>query len=147
MTPTRIRALLLTALVLGGFGYLVAELAYFELPPLPSFAPVSLLLLTILELGMAKVVRDKVHGRARGRQLHPLQAARAVVLAKASSLGGALLLGFYGGVFAWTFVRRDTFATAGADARVAGLSAVTALTLVVAALLLERACRTPTVDE
>lgn len=147
MTPTRLRTLLLTVAGAGVLGYLLAELAYFELPPLPSFAPVSLLLLTILEVGMAKVVRDKVRGRSRGRQLHPLQAARAVVLAKASSLGGAILLGCYGGVFVWTFGRRDTFASAGPDARVAGLSALTALTLVVAALLLERACRTPNVDE
>ena len=146
MRPTQVRALLLTVLVLGLAGYLLAEVAYFDLPPLPSFAPVSLLLLTILELGMAKVVRDKVGRRAPGRPLHPLQVARAAVLAKASSLGGAILLGLYGGIFAWTFARKDTYATAGDDARVAGLSALTALLLAGAALLLERACRTPDPD-
>ncbi|MCA1710787.1 MAG: DUF3180 domain-containing protein [Actinobacteria bacterium] len=147
MTPTRIPSLLVTVLLLGLGGYLLAELAYFDLPPLPAFAPVSLLLLTILELGMARVVHGKVHGQTGGRPLHPLQVARAAVLAKASSLGGALLLGLYAGIFVWTFARKDTFATAGDDARVAGLSALTALTLVVAALLLERACRAPRVDE
>jgi hypothetical protein len=75
--------------------------------------------------------------------MHPLQVARAAVLAKASSLGGAILLGVYGGLFVWTFARRDTYATAGDDALVAGLSALTSLTLVIAALLLERSCRTP----
>ena len=144
MRPTRLPALLLTALVLGVGGYLLAEVAYFDLPPLPAFAPVSLLLLTILELGMARVVRLKVRGgRDVGKPMHPIQVARAAVLAKASSLGGAILLGAYGGLFWWTFVRRDTYASAGDDARVAGLSALTALTLVGAALLLERACRTP----
>lgn len=147
MTPTRLRSLLGTVLVLAAGGYLLTEVAYFDLPPLPSFAPVSLLLLTLLELGMAKVVRDKVKGRSGGRPLHPLQVARAAVLAKASSLGGALLLGLYLGIFVWTFARKDTYATAGDDARVAGLSALTALALVVAALLLERSCRTPRVDE
>lgn len=147
MTPTRLRSLLGTVLVLAIGGYLLTEVAYFDLPPLPSFAPVSLLLLTLLELGMAKVVRDKVKGRSGGRPLHPLQVARAAVLAKASSLGGALLLGLYLGIFVWTFARKDTYATAGDDARVAGLSALTALALVVAALLLERSCRTPRVDE
>ena len=143
MRPTRLPALLLTVVVLGLAGYLLAEVAYFDLPPLPGFAPVSLVLLTILEAGMARVVRDKVRGGARGRPLHPIQVARAAVLAKASSLAGAILLGLYGGIFAWTFLRRDTYATAGDDARVAGLSALAALALVVAALLLERACRTP----
>ena len=144
MRPTRLRTLLLTALLLGVGGYLLAEVAYFDLPPLPALAPVSLLLLTVLELGMARLVRLKVRGGPGvGKPMHPIQVARSAVLAKASSLGGAILLGFYGGVFVWTFVRRDTYASAGDDARVAGLSALTALTLVGAALLLERACRTP----
>ena len=143
MKPTRLPALLLTILVLGVLGYLVTQLWYFDLPPLPGFAPVSLLLLAILELGMARVVRDKVRGRSGGRPMHPIQVARAAVLAKASSLGASMLAGLYGGIFLWTFLRRDTYATAGDDARVAGLSALTALLLVVAALLLERACRTP----
>jgi hypothetical protein len=141
--PTRLPALLLVVAVLGVLGYLLAEVAYFDLPPLPAFAPVSLLLLTVLEGGMARVVRDKVRGRSGGRPMHPIQVARAAVLAKASSLGGAILLGLYGGIFTWTFLRRDTYATAADDARVAGLSALAALALVAAALVLERACRTP----
>ena len=143
MKATRLPALLLTMLAFGALGYVVTQLWYFDLPPLPSFAPVSLLLLTILELGMARVVRDKVRGRSGGRPMHPIQVARAAVLAKASSLGASMLAGLYGGIFLWTFLRRDTYATAGDDARTAGLSALTALLLVVAALLLERACRTP----
>lgn len=143
MKPTRLPVLALTVLLVGVGGYLLAQLAYFDLPPLPAFAPVSLLLLTVLEAGMSRVVRDKVRGRSHGRPMHPFQVARAAVLAKASSLGGAMLLGLYGGLFVWTFLRKDTYATAGDDARVAGLSALTALLLVGAALLLERACRTP----
>jgi hypothetical protein len=145
--PTRISLLLLTVLVCAAAGYLLAEIAYFDLPPLPAFAPVSFLLLAVLEAGLAKVVRDKVGGRSGGRPLHPIAVARSAVLAKASSLGGAILLGLYGGIFGWTFARKDTYATAGDDARVAGLSALTALLLVVAALALERGCRTPTLDE
>ena len=143
MKPTRIPALLLTIVLAVGAGYLLTELAYFDLPPLPGFGPVSLLLLAILEFGMARVVRDKVRGTSGGRPMHPIQVARAAVLAKASSLAAALLGGLYGGIFLWTFLRRNTYATASDDARVAGLSALAALLLVVAALLLERACRTP----
>ena len=143
MKPTRLSFLLLTIAVAVGAGYLLTELAYFDLPPLPGFAPVSLLLLAIAEFGMARVVRDKVRGTSSGRPLHPIQVARAAVLAKASSLAAAILGGLYGGIFGWTFLRRDTYATAADDARVAGLSGLAALLLVVAALLLERACRTP----
>lgn len=143
MRPTRLSVLLLTIVGCVALGYLGTEVWYFDLPPLPSFAPVSLLLLTILEFGMARVVRDKVRGSSRGRPMHPIQVARAAVLAKASSLGASILGGLYAGLFLWTFLRRDTYATAADDARTAGLSALTALLLVVAALLLERACRTP----
>src|SRR5205085_2687453 len=86
---TRLSVLLLTLVVAAAAGYLVTELWYFDLPPLPGFAPVSLLLLAILELGMARVVRDKVRRQSRGRPMHPIQIARAAVLAKASSLGAA----------------------------------------------------------
>jgi hypothetical protein len=140
--------LLLALLVVGALGYLLAETSYSDLPPLPAPAPISLVLLAVVEAAMAYVVRNKVRGRrsggrAVGRAMHPMQIARAAVLAKASSLGGSLIAGGYGGIFLWTFPRRGDVATYGHDARVAGLSALAALALVVAALLLERACRTP----
>lgn len=148
MTPTRLPVLLFCALVAAVGGYLLAEFAYGALPPLPVYAPVTLLLLALAELGMARVVRDRVRGAPRPapggrppRALHPLQVARAAALAKASSPAGALLVGAYAGLLAWTAPRDAQQATA--DARVAGLSALAALALVVAALVLERACRTP----
>lgn len=143
MTPTKWRTLVLMAVVMAGFAWLLADQAYGSLVKLPRYAPVTASLIGVFELGLAKVVWDKVRGRASGRPMHPLQVARAVVLAKASSASGALLLGLYGGFFAWTFPRRDRLAAAGDDALVAGLSAGASLLLLVAALLLERACRTP----
>ena len=149
MTPTRTGPLL--ALVVGCalLAYGVTALAYGALPSLPAYAPVTLVLLAVTEAGMSKVVRDRLthrrdaRGRARGRPLHPLQVARAAVLAKASSTAGAVLLGAYAGLFAWTLPRRAALVVADRDSLVAGLSALSALGLVVAALLLERACRTP----
>ncbi len=73
--------------------------------------------------------------------------ARAAVLAKASSSGGAVLLGVFTGLLAWTLPRRDVLAATGEDALAAGLSAVACLGLVVAALALERACRRPDRDD
>jgi hypothetical protein len=143
--PTRVSLLFLVLLVCAAFGYLLAETSYSDLPPLPPLAPVSLGLLALVEGLMAAVVRGKVRGRRpSGRPMHPLQIARAAVLAKASSLGGAVVGGGYGGIFVWTFARRGEVATYGDDARVSGLAALAAFVLIVTALLLERACRTPT---
>lgn len=144
MRPTRLPVLLLALLLTTAAGYLLAETSYSRLPPLPALAPVSLALLALVEAGMALVVRGKIRGRRpTGRPMHPMQIARAAVLAKASSLGGALVAGIYGGIFVWTFGRRGEVATYSDDARVSGLSAAAAVALVVTALLLERACRTP----
>jgi hypothetical protein len=144
MKPTRLPVLALVFLLAMAMGYLLAETSYARLPPLPAAAPVTLALLALVEGWLAFVVRGKVGGRRqRGRPMHALQVARAAVLAKASSPGGAVVGGGYAGIFLWTFNRRGDVATYGDDARIAGLAAVAGMLLVVAALLLERACRTP----
>lgn len=149
MKATRVPTLVLLALVFALLGYLVAELAYGSLPVLPALAPVSLVLLAVVELGMARVVRDRLAGRRtaagrpRGRPLHPMQVARAAVLAKASSPTGAVLFGAYVGLLAYVLPRRGELATWANDALVSAASAFGSLVLVVAALLLERACRDP----
>lgn len=152
MTPTRPRTLLALVLLPGVLAYLLAVVAYGSLPLLPRYAPVSVVLLAVVELGMAKVVRDRLahrldaRGRPKGRPLHPMQVARAAVLAKASSAGGGILLGAYGGLLAWTLPRRGVLRAGEQDAAVAAWSAVACLGLVLAALLLERACRRPDLE-
>lgn len=144
MTPTRPGALVGLVALFAAVGFVVADAAYGSLPTLPLYAPVSMAMLAVAELAMAKVVRDRIaHRPARGRALHPMQVARAAVLSKASSTAAAVLLGGYGGLLAWTLPRRDELALADRDALVAGLSVLASLALVVAALLLERSCRTP----
>jgi hypothetical protein len=149
VTPTRPRTLLGLVLGFGVLAYLTAVLAYGSLPVLPRYAPVSIVLLAVVEAGMAKVVRDRLahrldeRGRPKGRPLHPMQVARAAVLAKASSAGGAVLLGLYGGLLAWTLPRRDALVASEQDAYVAAFSTVACLGLVICALVLERACRRP----
>ena len=149
MRPTRPGPLLA---IVAGFAvllYVLADRAYGSLPALPLAAALTLVLLAVTELGMAKVVADRLahrrdpRGRPRGRPIHPMQVARAAVLARASSTTGAVLLGAYSGLFAWTLPRRAELAVAERDALVSGLSALAALALVVAALVLERTCRTP----
>lgn len=142
MTPTRIRTLLGLALLTGVLGWFVLDRSTGDLLSLPVLAPVTAGLIALFELGLARVVRDKVRGRGRGRPMHPLQVARAAVLAKASSATGALLTGLYAGLGLW-FLQHDELRVAHEDAVVAGASVGACLLLVLAALLLERACRTP----
>lgn len=142
MTPTRWSTLLGLALLTGALGWLLAASSYESLR-LPSYAPVTAVLMAAFELGLARVVSRKVRGIGGGKQMHALQIARAAVLAKASSAGGALLVGFYGGYFAWVVRKTSELRSASHDAVISGVSVGTCLLLIVGALLLERACRTP----
>ena len=142
MTPTRIRTLALLALVAAAVGFTVATAAYGNVPSLPSYTPLTTAIIGIFELGLARVVWLKVHGRSRGPLMHPLQIARAAVLAKASAAGGALVLGLYAGFLGWTATHLELSA-ASKDSLIAALAVGACLLLVVGALALERACRRP----
>ena len=149
MKPTRVSSLVGVAVAMVLLAYLLAAVAYGSLPKLPALASVSLALLAVGEGLLAKVISDRLarrrdgRGRPVGRPLHPIQVARAAVLAKASSTLGALIGGAYAGFFAWTFPRRAQTVTFSDDARVSAVCALAGGALVVAALLLERSCRLP----
>jgi hypothetical protein len=142
VSPTRIPTLLLLALFTGVLGWFAIDARTGDLLSLPYLAPATAGLIALFELGLAKVVRDNVRGRGRGRAMHPLQVARALVLAKASSATGALLAGLYAGLWVW-FLQHADLRVAASNAVVAGVSVGACLLLVVAGLLLERSCRTP----
>lgn len=145
MKPTKASSLLGLALGSVLAAYLLAVVGYGSLPKLPTLAPLSLALLAVAEGMMAKVISDRLARRVKsaGRPLHPIQVARAAVLAKASSVLGALIGGAYAGFFAWTFPRRDQTVVLSDDVRVSAVCALAGAALVVAALLLERSCRMP----
>jgi hypothetical protein len=69
--------------------------------------------------------------------------ARFAVLAKASSMAGAIFAGAYGGVAAWALSERDRLTAAAQNVAPSIAGVVGALALVAAALLRERACRVP----
>lgn len=143
MTPTRIPVLLALAAFTAVLGWFTINLQTGDLLALPLLAPGVGALMALFELVLAKVVRDKLRGRGRGRrQMHPLQIARAAALAKASSATGAILTGLYGGLWFW-FFQHDELRVAADNAFVAALSVGASLLLVAAALVLERVCRTP----
>jgi chromate transport protein ChrA len=105
--PTSWRSLLGGAILAGILGWVLFAAAYGSLVKLPTYAAVTAGLMAVFELVLARVVRDKVRGVHRGRQMHPLQIARAAALAKASSMAGALLFGLYAGFFTWLLPRGE----------------------------------------
>ena len=143
MRPTSWAALLATAVLCGLAGWVVFDVAYGSFVALPPWTGATALVVALVELVQAKVIRDKLKGVPRGRPMHPLVVARWAVLGKASSMSGAVLGGLYTGFFAWTLPHSDKLAAASDDALVAGLTAGAFLLLVLAALWLERSCRTP----
>jgi hypothetical protein len=146
MVPTRVRTLVAIALGFGLLGYVLSRLVYADLPTLPAYSPVTLLLVALLNGYLALAVRDR---SARDRVLHarplrvePLVVARYAALAKASSVLGAMFLGGYLGLLGYLLGDLDK-PQLRSDARVSGFGAAAALLLVLAALRLERACRVP----
>ena len=75
--------------------------------------------------------------------VEPLTVVRYVVLAKASSIVGALFAGFFGAVTIWLLGSRGPAGAAVDDLPPAIGGLVGAIVLLVGALLLERACRVP----
>ena len=125
----------LTGLV-GGWGLHLVSDRLGRVPPLVSWAqPLALLLLAAILGAVAWATRRTVH--VRREQLLPHQAVNRLVLARACALVAALVGGAYlGYALSWIGAPQDNGrlwpSFAGAAAGLLG---------VVAALLLERACR------
>lgn len=143
MTPTRARTLAAAAVSAGVLVYLLLRLVYDNIPRLPRTAPLSLLLVGLVEAQAAVLTRARLARRPGTRPILPITVARLAALAKASSLAGAVLAGAWAAVLGYTVPRADEIGVAGADAITAGLGLGAAVVLVAAALLLERVCRVP----
>jgi hypothetical protein len=141
MGPTRISTLVVAALAAAALAWLLISLFYSDIPPLPWLPPATIAALAVLEGYAAIDTRLRINRRPGRDPVDPLTVARYVVLAKASSMAAAIFAGFYAGVDAWLVVEPTRAAGNDIPAATAGL--VASLGLVVAALLLERACRVP----
>lgn len=139
---TRVVDLLTPGLVVALVVYLLLRLAYGELPPLPRLAGTTLAVLAVVEAVLGRNLRNKINsGTIRPGQA--LTAARAVALAKASSLVGAMMLGAWLGVLIYTVPLWGQLEAAEGDVITAVVGAVCAALLIAAALWLEYCCRTP----
>jgi hypothetical protein len=135
--------LVVAALAAAALAWLLISRYYADIPDLTWLSGLTLAGLAVVEGIAARNTRARVEQRPRSGALQPLLVARLAVLAKASSLAGAIFAGAYAGVASWALAERGrlTVANHNLAPSIAGL--VGALGLVAAALLLERACRVP----
>jgi ABC-type Co2+ transport system permease subunit len=153
MTPTRIRGLVVVAVVCAAATWLLLLHAYSSLPPLPWTMVLTLLLLAVVEARAGYLIKARLSGRrrpdqdgtgrwARPRPLQPIAIARTAAVAKASALAAAVIGGVACGFvldlvrsLSQPIPRQDMFTALG----ILGGSVV----LAVAAVYLERSCQVP----
>jgi len=143
MQRTRVRTLLLVAVVAAAVGWLVVRALGsrgIELPQVPWLMVAVLVLIAAVVLAMGWSVRQYLRGKHP--TLDPLRAARTAVLAKASCYTGALLAGWYAAQVV------DVLGDLGIEAQrdralSAGLAVLGAVVLAVVGLVVEWICRVP----
>ncbi len=143
MRFTRVRDLLGLALTVALVSWLVIRQLYGDLPPFPAFVPLSLAGLAVVEVVLGSQLRSRIARRPGTTPVQPLVAARAVALAKASSLVGAAAAGFWAGLLLHVIPNINFLTVAGADARTGVIGLLCAMALAAAGLWLEHSCRTP----
>ena len=147
MRPVSTSALLLVALCAAVVGWVVlGAVDRSDLGPLgvPWTAPAGLVVLAAAVLGSGWPVRRWNRGD-RSRPLDPLRAARTLVLARATSVTGAALVGAYAAVVLLLVPTADV------EPRrerllLALVATVASAALAVAGVLVERWCRLPPDD-
>ncbi len=150
MTATRVRDLFAACLVTAVVVAVLVRFAYGSLPELPVLGGATLGVLGIAEALAGRALRARIHREPGTRPVQPLVAARAVLVAKASALAGAIMAGAWAGLLVHVLPRAADVSAAAGDSAAAGVGLVCALLLVGGGLWLERCCRTPddpTTDE
>jgi hypothetical protein len=143
ITPTRPRDLVAPALATAVVVHLLVRVGYGALPSFPLSAGVPLAVLGVAEAVGGTALRARIRHRPGTRPVPPLVAARAVLVARASALAGAIMAGVWAGLLAYVAPRSADIAAAAGDTSAAVVGLVGALALVGGALWLQHCCRTP----
>lgn len=143
MTATRPRDLATAAVIAAVLVHLLVRLAYGSLPAVPALAGSTLGVLGIAEVIAGNALRARIERRPGTVPVQPLVAARALIVAKASALAGAIMVGAWAGLLAYVLPRSGEIAAAADDTLGAVVGLGCALLLVGGGLWLERCCRTP----
>lgn len=142
MTFTQPRQLLAAALIAAVLGYAGSRVGYANLPQLPTLAGASLFLVALVEGGLGVMFRPRVQRKEGYEPIESLTAARAVALAKASSVAGSIMGGVWVGLLLYILPMQHV-AAARADTVAAVVGVVSAVALIGAGLWLEYCLRTP----
>jgi hypothetical protein len=142
MQPTKPWSLVLATICCAVIGWVVALLAFANLPPLPWTAVPALALLAFGELLLARNLRLRLLGGPGVKPVDPTAVPRVVALAKASSVAAAAFGGLAAGFCIYTLASLGK-PVPRHDALVTAFTAAAAIALVAAALYLERVCRSP----
>ncbi|MFF0814598.1 DUF3180 domain-containing protein [Rhodococcus sp. NPDC003318] len=146
MKPTRVRDLAGLAVFAAVATWLLVRTFYGSLPPVSVFAGASLYPVAVIEVVLAFVIRARVDAHRIGsgpHDFHPIVAARAVALAKASALVGAASAGVWLGLLVYLLSQRSELDAAAQDTTGTFVGLIGGVLLVGAALWLEHCCRTP----
>lgn len=139
--PTRPALLVVAGLAAAAAGWLLLSFFYGRMPALPWLPTLTVAALAVVEGILAQNTRARIERRPGQPRVDPLAVARYAVLARASSLAGAIFAGFSVGLLGWLVL--EPTRAARDDIPAAGVAFAAALALVAAALWLERACRVP----
>ncbi len=143
MTFTQSRHLIAAGLIAAVIAYLGVQIGYGGLQRVPTLAGATLLLVAIVDGVLALTMGPRVRRKQDIERVDSLTAARAVALAKASSMTGAIMAGVWLGFLAYLLPIRSTVEAANADTVAAVVGLVSALVLIGAGLWLEYVLRNP----
>ncbi|GAA1822522.1 DUF3180 domain-containing protein [Luedemannella flava] len=143
LRPTSPGTLVVAGLVSAALAWVIINRFYGDIPDLNWLPGVTLAALAVVEAVAARNTKARIDHKRGTPRVDPLLVARWVVLAKASSLAGAIFGGAYGGVAVWAIVERGTLRVADTNLVPAIAGLVGGLALVAAALWLEHSCRVP----
>ncbi|HET6534138.1 MAG TPA: DUF3180 domain-containing protein, partial [Actinoplanes sp.] len=94
MRPTSISVLVVAGLAAASVAWLLLSIFYADWPPLPWLPILVIAALAVMEGYLAQNTAARVQRKPGAPRVEPLAVARYAVLAKASSLAGALYAGF-----------------------------------------------------
>lgn len=143
MTYTKSRHLVAAGLIAAVLAYFGVSVDYGSLPRLPALAGVVLLVVAIADAVLALMLRPRVNRKPGVEPVESVTATRAVALAKASSLAGAIMGGVWLGLLAYLVPILSRVRAAESDTTAAVVGLLSALAAVAAGLWLEYVLRNP----
>ncbi len=144
LRPTSPATLVVAALAAAAIGWLIIANDYGDFPSVTWLPALILAGLGFLEIIAAISTRARVERKPGAPPVEPLTVFRYVLLAKASSLVGAIFAGFFAAIVIWLFGQphgAGSHPAADLPPSLGGFGG--GIVLLFGALLLERACRVP----